>query len=179
MGIITYNKSILKNGHQTDAIWINRSRSGTRKLVKSKRCFPEVQGRRRFRWIQLKNSFIVAAYMIGKLFPHGMPYRYNLKKVPTQMPVRHRLKYRDVGIRLPVMFCQDCSKHKIQVVFQGHQAISHRRLEIVGRIGTTQYLFRQRLLQMPLVQVRNKQEIIKYVPLRYNISHLWNIVPYV
>ena len=97
MGIITYNKSILKNGHQTDAIWINRSRSGTRKLVKSKRCFPEVQGRRRFRWIQLKNSFIVAAYMIGKLFPHGMPYRYNLKKVPTQMPVRHRLKYRDVG----------------------------------------------------------------------------------
>lgn len=105
MGIITYNKSILKNGHQTDAIWINRSRSGTRKLVKSKRCFPEVQGRRRFRWIQLKNSFIVAAYMIGKLFPHGMPYRYNLKKVPTQMPVRHRLKYRDVGIRLPVMFC--------------------------------------------------------------------------
>ena len=100
-----YNKDTLKNGHQTDATWINRSRSGTRKLVKSKRCFPEVQGRRRFRWIQLKNSFIVAAYMIGKLFPHGMPYRYNLKQVPTQMPVRHRLKYRDVGIRLPVMFC--------------------------------------------------------------------------
>lgn len=104
-GIITYNKDTLKNGHQTDAPRINRSRSGTRKLVKSKRCFPEVQGRRRFRWIQLKNSFIVAAYMIGKLFPHGMPYRYNLKQVPTQMPVRHRLKYRDVGIRLPVMFC--------------------------------------------------------------------------
>lgn len=143
MGIITYNKDTLKNGHQTDATWINRSRSGTRKLVKSKRCFPEVQGRRRFRWIQLKNSFIVAAYMIGKLFPHGMPYRYNLKQVPTQMPVRHRLKYRDVGIRLPVMFCQDCSKNKIQIVFQGHQAISHRRLEVVGRIGTTQYLFRQ------------------------------------
>jgi len=76
MGIITYNKDTLKNGHQTDATWINRSRFGTRKLVKSKRCFPEVQGRRRFRWIQLKNSFIVAAYMIGKLFPHGMPYRY-------------------------------------------------------------------------------------------------------
>lgn len=109
-GIITYNKDTLKNGHQTDATRINRSRSGTRKLVKSKRCFPEVQGRRRFRWIQLKNSFIVAAYMIGKLFPHGMPYRYNLKQVPTRMPVRHRLKYRDVGIRLPVMFCQDCSK---------------------------------------------------------------------
>ena len=104
-GIITYNKDTLKNGHQTDATRINRSRSGTRKLVKSKRCFPEVQGRRRFRWIQLKNSFIVAAYMIGKLFPHGMPYRYNLKQVPTRMPVRHRLKYRDVGIRLPVMFC--------------------------------------------------------------------------
>ena len=104
-GIITYNKDTLKNGHQTDATRINRSRSGTRKLVKSKSCFPEVQGRRRFRWIQLKNSFIVAAYMIGKLFPHGMPYRYNLKQVPTRMPVRHRLKYRDVGIRLPVMFC--------------------------------------------------------------------------
>lgn len=104
-GIITYNKDTLKNGHQTDATRINRSRSGTRKLVKSKRCFPEVQGRRRFRWIQLKNSFIVAAYMIGKLFPHGMPYRYNLKQVPTRMPIRHRLKYRDVGIRLPVMFC--------------------------------------------------------------------------
>lgn len=105
LNAILYNKDTLKNGHQTDATRINRSRSGTRKLVKSKRCFPEVQGRRRFRWIQLKNSFIVAAYMIGKLFPHGMPYRYNLKQVPTRMPVRHRLKYRDVGIRLPVMFC--------------------------------------------------------------------------
>ena len=38
-GIITYNKDTLKNGHQTDATRINRSRSGTRKLVKSKRCF--------------------------------------------------------------------------------------------------------------------------------------------
>ena len=91
-----YNKMIKLSKNNVD-------KSGI--ITYNKKCFPEVQGRRRFRWIQLKNSFIVAAYMIGKLFPHGMPYRYNLKQVPTRMPVRHRLKYRDVGIRLPVMFC--------------------------------------------------------------------------
>ena len=179
-----YNKGTLKNGHLkkiqmahhrlspvTRNMYeviseIYRIVKKTLHMVRRKqRSVVQVHERRRFRWRQLKNIFIMMvtqnwevvstrdAFKIKAWISPYVDAEYSMVEVPGRRYL------------IPDLIHRDCSQHKIWVVFQGHQVISHTARPVLIR-GWYIYKFMQCMLWVDAIRT-----LIVYIPVSLISRH--------